>query len=52
MYKSYTGKESVSTTGKLERSEVGELKRALIAADLERRVHEAKEFLKKHTTSP
>ncbi|MFT5905766.1 MAG: sialate O-acetylesterase [Cryomorphaceae bacterium] len=52
MYKSYTGKESVSTTGKLERREVGELKKALIATDLERRVHEAKVFLKQHASSP
>jgi hypothetical protein len=35
----------------LERSEIGELKQALMAADLERRIDEAKEFLKQHGSS-
>lgn len=51
MYQSYTGKQSVNAAGKLERSEVAALKKALIAADMERRIHEAKEFLKQHDGS-
>jgi sialate O-acetylesterase len=51
MYKSYTGKEPVNGAGPLERSEVADLRKALIAADLERRLHEAKEFLKQHEGS-
>jgi sialate O-acetylesterase len=48
MYKTYTGKEAINGTGPFERSESAELMKALKAADLERRLHEAKEFLKQN----
>lgn len=50
MYQAYTGKAPINGTGKLEREEIAELRRALIAADLERRLHEAKEFLEQHAS--
>jgi sialate O-acetylesterase len=50
-YKAYTGKDPVNEVDMLERSEIGELKQALMAADLERRIDEAKEFLKQHGSS-
>ena len=51
MYKAYTGKTPTNTIDKLEGNEMGELKKALMAADLERRLHEAREFLKKHKST-
>jgi len=48
MYKAYTGKDPTRTIDKLEGNEMSELKKALMAADLERRLHEAREFLKQH----
>ena len=51
LYKAYTGKKLVNTIDKLEGSESGELKKALIAADVERRLHEARVLLKQHENS-
>ena len=51
MYKAYTGKTPTNTIDKLEGNESGELKRALIASDLERRLHEARALLKQHGDS-
>lgn len=51
MYKAYTGKKPTNTIDKLEGNEPSELKKALMAADLERRLHEAREFLKQHEAS-
>jgi sialate O-acetylesterase len=48
MYTAYTGKKPMNPAIKLERSETGELRRALMAADLERRIHEAKAFLEQN----
>jgi sialate O-acetylesterase len=48
MYRAYVGERAASTTSMLERSELGELKEALQAADLERRLHEARAFLNEH----
>ena len=48
MYKAYTGKKPTNTIDKLEGNENGELKKALIAADLKRRLYEARAFLKQH----
>jgi sialate O-acetylesterase len=46
MYKAYTGKNPTNEIDKLEGNETGELKKALMAADLERRLHEARALLK------
>ncbi len=51
MYKAHTGKNPVNNTGLLERNEVAALEKALMAADIERRLHEAREFLKQHEGS-
>ena len=51
MYKNYTGKTPTNHIDKLERNETGELKAALKSADLERRLHEARELLKKYEKS-
>ena len=51
MFKHYTGKTPTNEFDKLERNESGELKAALKAADLERRLHEARELLKKYEKS-
>ena len=45
MYKAYTGKQPTNTIDKLEGNESSELKKALIAADLKRRLHEARALL-------
>ena len=47
LYTAYTGKKPVNTIDELEGHESGELKKALIAADLERRLHEARALLRK-----
>ena len=52
LYTAYTGKKPTNTIDKLEGDETGELKKVLIAADLERRLHEARAFLKQHEASP
>jgi len=48
LYTAYTGKEPTNTIDKLEGNEHGELKKALKAADLQRRLHEARALLKEH----
>jgi len=48
MYKAYTGKDPINKIDKLEGNESAELKKALIAADLQRRLHEARALLKEH----
>ena len=48
MYTAYTGKKPANSSNKLEGSERGELSQALQAADLERRLYEARAFLKQH----
>ena len=48
MYNAYVGERAASTTPMLERSELRELRKALQAADLERRLHEARAFLNEH----
>ena len=51
MYKAYTGKKPINAIDKLERSEIGELKQALKAADLHRRLYEARALLKEYEDS-
>ena len=48
LYKSFVGKEPMSQTDKLQGDEMGELKKSLQAADLKRRLYEAKVFLEEH----
>jgi len=48
LYTAYTGKKPTNTIDKLEGNERGELKNALKAADLQRRLHEARALLKEH----
>ena len=48
LYTAYTGKKPTNTIDKLEGNEIGELKNALKAADLQRRLHEARALLKEH----
>ena len=48
LYTAYTGKKPKNTIDKLEGSERGELRKALQAADLQRRLHEARALLKEH----
>jgi sialate O-acetylesterase len=48
MYQAYTGKKPTNTIDKLEGNESGDLKKALITADLERRLYEARALLKQH----
>ena len=48
LYKSFVGKEPKSQTDKLQGDEMGELKKSLQAADLKRRLYEAKVFLEEH----
>jgi sialate O-acetylesterase len=51
LYTAYAGKKPTNTIDKLEGNESGELKNALKAADLKRRLHEAKTLLKEHENS-
>lgn len=48
MYEAYTGKKPTNSIDKLEGHESAELKKALMAADLERRLHEARTLLEAH----
>jgi len=48
LYTAYTGKKPANTIDKLEGNEKGDLKKALKAADLQRRLHEARALLKEH----
>ena len=48
LYTAYTGKKPTNTIDKLEGNERGDLQNALKAADLQRRLHEARAFLKEH----
>jgi len=48
LYTAYTGKKPTNTIDKLEGNERGELNNALKAADLQRRLHEARALLKEH----
>jgi sialate O-acetylesterase len=48
LYTAYTGKKATSTIDKLEGNERGDLQKALKAADLQRRLHEARALLKEH----
>jgi len=48
LYTAYTGKKPTSATDNLEGNEKGDLKKALKAADLQRRLHEARALLKEH----
>jgi len=48
LYTAYTGKKPKNMIDKLEGGENGELKKALKAADLQRRLHEARALLKEH----
>ncbi|MDP6635434.1 MAG: sialate O-acetylesterase, partial [Phycisphaerae bacterium] len=48
LYTAYTGKKPTNTIDKLEGNEKGELSKALKAADLQRRLHEARTLLKEH----
>jgi len=48
LYTAYTGKKPTNTIDKLEGNEKGDLKKALKAADLQRRLHEARALLKEH----
>jgi len=51
LYTAYTGKKPTSAIDKLEGNEKGELSKALKAADLQRRLHEARALLKEHEDS-
>ena len=51
LYTAFTGKETANEIDKLEGHESGELKKALQAADLKRRLHEARKFLQQHEKS-
>ena len=48
LYTAYTGKQPANSIDKLEGNERGALEKALKAADLERRLHEARAFLEHH----
>ena len=48
LYTAYTGKKPTNMIDILEGNEQGELKNALKAADLDRRLYEAREFLKQY----
>lgn len=47
-YKHYTGRDPINKNDQLEREEMSELREALMAADLQRRLHEARAFLIEH----
>jgi sialate O-acetylesterase len=51
LYTAYTGKEPNNEIDKLEGHDTGELKKSLQAADLKRRLYEAKAFLEEHAGS-
>jgi sialate O-acetylesterase len=51
LYRAYVGKEPNNEIDKLEGHDTGELKKSLQAADLKRRLYEAKAFLEEHAGS-
>jgi sialate O-acetylesterase len=51
LYTAFTGKETAKEIDKLEGHESGELKKALRAADLKRRLHEARALLEQYDES-